>query len=242
MLTDTLKKIMNKQSCTEVVAKRLLKITEILKLIYKLCCTYEVAEIVWQDNKGKAGVNCEETLVRLFKSWKLKSRRLPRSGNTSKKTKRPRTTPVKPCDIKLTVDNSTILIESKLRSSPKALYDDIQKNPACYLVHHENHHYYVLHQEAFRKLLVDLIPSVIIESNRGIKFYHDLFNETSDKARHIDIVTLKQKTFDYCFLIRPNTYNMLVSRCTQKIMELEWRHTASIPSTIITSEITGKPL
>jgi len=213
MITDTLKKIMRKQHCTLIVARRLLKIIEILKITCKLGYTYEAAEAVWQDNKGKAGVNCEESLVRLFKSWKLKSRRLPRSGNASKKTKRPRATPIKPCDIKLTVDNFAILIESKLRSDPKALYDDIQKNPACYLVHHESHYYYVLHQEAFRKLVVDLISPVVIGSNRGIKFYHDLFNETSDKARYIDIVTLKQKTFSYIFLIRPNTMQRLLDRC-----------------------------
>lgn len=213
MITDTLKKIMKKNKCTEVVAKKLLRALEIQKLSSTHNIHHVQAEILWHEQNSKAGINCEITLGRILRSWGLNARRMPRSGNTSKKTKRPRATPAKPCDIKLTVDNLPILIESKLRSSPKALYDDIQRKPKCYHIHYEQHDYYVLPQDDFRKLIVDLDYPCITETDRGVKFYHDLFNQTADKTKYIDIVSLKQKTFDYMFIIRPNTMQRLLDRC-----------------------------
>jgi hypothetical protein len=67
----------------------------------------------------------------LFKKWGIKARRLPRSGKP-KKTKRPKLQPDKPCDIKLYNRYKIVMLESKLRSIPWGLYNDIQKKPRSY--------------------------------------------------------------------------------------------------------------
>ena len=197
------------------LARRMYKFASILKLASMNDCTYDEAEILWHTNNSKAGIACEEALIRLFnQGWGIKSKRVSRSGRTPRKTKRPKKSKVKTYDITIILENNyEIAVESKLRSDPKSLYDDIQKSPKCYKVSYANNDYYVLPQEQFRALLVDREAPIIKHSNRGIKFYHDLFTTTDDKTEFIDIVSLKQKTFDYMFIIRPLTMQKLLDRC-----------------------------
>lgn len=120
------------------------------------------------DRKNnRAGINSEKALIRLFKEWNVRARRLPRSGKP-KKTKRPKQEPDKPCDIKLTIDGREIMLESKLRSIPWGLYDDIQKEPKCYKIHHLDYEYYVLPEGDFKSLLVDLIQPAIVPTDRKV--------------------------------------------------------------------------
>lgn len=206
-------KVMKKIKCNLSIAKKLIRIVETLQIAAQLKTTYALADKEWNKRNGRSGIIAEKALIRLFKKWGIKARRLPRSGKP-KKTKRPKLQPDKPCDIKLTIDNKIVMLESKLRSIPWGLYNDIQKKPRSYKIHHLNEYYYVLPEDDFRQMIVELIEPKIVPTDRRVSKYHDLFNETPDKERYIDIVALKQKMYSFVFFIRPNTYEYLIGRCT----------------------------
>lgn len=203
---------MDKVHCNLSMARKLIRTVETLLIATELSLTYAEADKEWNRKNNRAGINSEKALIRLFKEWNVRARRLPRSGKP-KKTKRPKQEPDKPCDIKLTIDGREIMLESKLRSIPWGLYDDIQKEPKCYKIHYLDYEYYVLPEGDFKDLLVGLIQPAIVPTDRKVNRYHDLFVETEDKATYIDIVALKQRMYSYVFFIRPNTYEYLVSRC-----------------------------
>ena len=163
-----------KQQRNEVIARRLQVIVETLKLSSINDVSYDEAVTLWNKQNNTAGINCEITLGRTLRLWGIHARRLPRSGK-AKKTKRPKLEPNKPCDIKLTIDGNEIFVESKLRSNPRTLYDDIMNNPKCYHIHFEDYDYYVLSENDFKKMIVDLEYPNIKESDRKVKYYHDLY-------------------------------------------------------------------
>ena len=224
MITTKEKNCMTKCHCNLQAAKKILREEAISLMVEKYNISIEEATSKWDEKNSRSGKNAEKEIIRTFNEWNLKKsgaityRRIPRSGK-DKKTKRPRKEKLKPADIKMAIDGKEIFLESKMRMSPHALYDDIIKNPTkCYKIHYKDkenneNYYYVLHEDKFRSLVIDKIKPEIEETDRRVKFYHDLFTETEDKTKFIDMVILKQRMYKYVFFIRTHTYEYLVKRC-----------------------------
>ena len=76
--------------------------------------------------------------------------------------------------------------------------------------------YFFVSQENFRQLLIERIAPKIIENpKKDLKFYDDLFRETINKEKTIDILALRQRTngMKHVFIVRPKTMQKLMNRC-----------------------------
>lgn len=156
-----------------------------------------------------AGLYNERQLVKLLhRVWNLKARRLKRSGAGSED---------KPADIRLTLDDSEdFLIEAKLRTECHGVYAIVHETDECHKIMYKENEYFFVSQETFRQLIVERIAPKIIENHRqGVKCYDDLFRETFNKEKTIDILALRQRTngMKHVFIVRPKTMQKLLSRC-----------------------------
>lgn len=214
LIPESMKRIMHKNNCTKQDARKIRKEQDLLKIMKKHSCDIVEAKSIWSNQNNKAGIDNEITLARLLRQWGLSARRIPRSGAKKKEPKRATNEPKKPADIKVSLVEFEFLIEAKLRADCRGVYDAVHEVPECHKVKYREVEYFFVSQESFRRFVVDRTAPMIIENpKKDVKFYFDLFRETAEKERSIDVIALKQRYKKQVFIVRPNTMQKLLNRC-----------------------------
>ena len=220
LVTDNLSRIMSKHHCNIKEAHKISRENKIKSLMEKHNCTYTEAKSILKQKDNQEAINNEKDLAQLLRSWGLSARRIPRSGALKKAPKRRTGEPKKPADVRLILEHP-IIIECKLRSDCHSVYDKVCYESYGYLIHHqstknsqENEQFYVIPKDTFKEFIVDKKPPIIKEwGKNSVKWYYDLFRETEEKTREIDIVTLRQRYKKHVFIVRQKTMDFLRQRC-----------------------------